>query len=131
MYKGDISNDTPKRVLVNSEVLFIKTQTITKRFKFVKHVRENLTFDKFLLNKFYVYGVRNALTLELISFEYEDAKLEIIFNEIDRAGTNPFKYYTHYSSPKKLVADLPYRPEVVGVIDPQHQMMYGKWGLDF
>jgi hypothetical protein len=131
MYKGDISNDTPRRVLVNAEVLFIKTQTIYRRFFLLKDIKENLTFDKFLLNKFYVYGTRNGLTLEMVSFDYKDDKLELIFNEIERLGTNPFRYYSHYQSPKKLAADLPYRPEVVGVIDPAHQLMYGKWGLDF
>jgi len=131
MYKGDISNDMPKRVLVNSKYLFIKTETVYKKFVFLKRRVENLTFDKFLLNKFYVYTTRNGVTLELISFDYNDEKLEIIFNEIDRAGVNPFKYYKHYSSPRKLVDDLPYRPEVIGVIDPEHQLMYGKWGLDF
>ena len=131
MYKGDISNDMPRRVLVNSKYLFIKTETVYKKFVFLKKRAENLTFDKFLLNKFYVYTTRNGVTLELISFEYNDEKLEIIFNEIDRAGVNPFKYHKHYASPRKLAADLPYRPEVIGVIDPEHQLMYGKWGLDF
>jgi len=131
MYKGDISNDMPRRVLVNSKYLFIKTETVYKKFVFLKKRVENLTFDKFLLNKFYVYTTRNGVTLELISFEYNDEKLEIIFNEIDRAGVNPFKYHKHYASPRKLAADLPYRPEVIGVIDPEHQLMYGKWGLDF
>lgn len=131
MYKGDISNDMPRRVLVNSKYLFIKTETVYKKFVFLKKRAENLTFDKFLLNKFYVYTTRNGVTLELISFEYSDEKLELIFNEIDRAGVNPFKYHKHYASPRKLAADLPYRPEVIGVIDPEHQLMYGKWGLDF
>jgi hypothetical protein len=121
----------PRRVLVNSKYLFIKTETVYKKFVFLKKRAENLTFDKFLLNKFYVYTTRNGVTLELISFEYNDEKLEIIFNEIDRAGVNPFKYHKHYASPRKLAADLPYRPEVIGVIDPEHQLMYGKWGLDF
>jgi hypothetical protein len=121
----------PRRVLVNSKYLFIKTETVYKKFVFLKKRAENLTFDKFLLNKFYVYTTRNGVTLELISFEYSDEKLELIFNEIDRAGVNPFKYHKHYASPRKLAADLPYRPEVIGVIDPEHQLMYGKWGLDF
>lgn len=131
MYKGDISNDMPKRVIVNAEVLFIKTQTTYRRFRVLKKVKENLTFDKFLLNKFYWYSVRNGLTLEMVSFQYKEEELELIFNEIDRQGTNPFRYYSYYQSPKKLIADLPYRPEVLGVVDPEHQLMYGKWGLDF
>lgn len=131
MYKGDISNDMPKRVLVNADVLLIKASVTETKYKFLKTKKDTLGFDKFLLNKFYVYSTRSGVTLELISFEYKNAELELIFNDIDRAGTNPFRYYNYYASPKKLVADLPYRPEVLGVIDPAHQLMYGSWGLDF
>lgn len=131
MYKGDISNDMPKRVLVNADVLLIKNPVVEKKYKIFAVRTEKIGFDKMLLNKFYVYTTRAGITLELISFQYKDSELELIFNDIDRAGTNPFRYYNYYASPKKLVADLPYRPEVVGVIDPEHQLMYGKWGLDF
>jgi len=131
MYKGDISNETPKRVLVNADVLLIKSTSISKKFKVIPVKTMNVGYDKFLLNKFYVYTTRAGVTLELISFDFNGDELERVYNDIERAGTNPFRYYTHYSSPKKLVADLPYRPEVVGVIDPEHQLMYGKWGLDF
>jgi len=131
MYKGDISNETPKRVLVNADVLLIKTPSVSRKFKVIPVRSVEVGYDKFLLNKFYVYTTRAGVTLELISFEFSGDELERVYNDIERAGTNPFRYYTHYSSPKKLVSELPYRPEVVGVIDPEHQLMYGKWGLDF
>ena len=130
MYKGDLSNDMPKRVLVNSNLLFIKFPTTEKKLKFFNVKSEKVGFDKFLLNKFYVYTTRAGVTLELISFDYKEDELERIYNEIDRAGINPFRYFSCYDSPKKLVAELPYRPEVVGVIDPEHQLMYGRLGLD-
>lgn len=131
MYKGDLSNEVPKRVLVNLDILLIKATTVEKKFKVFPVKKVELGFDKFLMNKFYVYTTRAGVTLELISFDYDSDELEIIYNDMERVGTNPFRYYTSYPSPKKLVADLPYRPEVVGVIDPQHQLMYGKWGMDF
>jgi hypothetical protein len=131
MYKGDLSNEAPKRVLVNLDILLIKTTTVAKKFKVLPVKKVELGFDKFLLNKFYVYTTRAGVTLELVSFEYNSDELEVIYNDMERVGTNPFRYYNSYPSPKKLVADLPYRPEVVGVIDPQHQLMYGKWGMDF
>jgi len=131
MYKGDISNDMPKRVLVNADILFIKTPVIEKKYKILPVKSVHVGYDKFLLNKFYVYTTHAGVTLELISFEFNDKELELLFNDIDRAGTNPFRYYNHYASPKKLVAELPYRPEVIGVIDPAHQLMYGSLGIDF
>jgi hypothetical protein len=131
MYKGDISNDMPKRVLVNADILFLKSTTITKKFKFIPVKDVQVVYDRFLLNKFYVYTTRAGVTLELVSFEFDYEEMELLFNDIDRVGTNPFKYFSSYDSPKKLVADLPYRPEVVGVVDPAHQLMYGRLGMDF
>jgi len=131
MYKGDLSNEMPRRVLVNADVLFIKFKRTTTKYKILKTHTEELKYDRLLLNKFYVYTTQVGVTLELISFEYPEKKLELIYNQIDNIGTNPFRYYSYYSSPKKLVAELPYRPEVIGVIDPEHKLMYGHWGLDF
>jgi hypothetical protein len=130
MYKGDLSNEMPKRVLVNADILFIKSTTISKKYKFIPVKNVQVAYDKFLLNKFYVYTTRAAVTLELFSFEFDYEEMELLYNDIDRVGTNPFRYFSSYSSPKQLVADLPYRPEVIGVIDPEHQMMYGSLGLE-
>ena len=131
MLKGDISNDMPKRVLVNADILFIKFPIIKKKFKIFPVMSEDIKYDRLLLNKFYIYTTHAGVTLELVSFDYGYDQLELLYNDIDRVGTNPFRYFSSYSSPKKLVADLPYRPEVIGVIDPQHQLMYGRLGLDF
>jgi hypothetical protein len=131
MYKGDISNEMPKRVLVNADVLFLKSTTISKKFKFIPVKDVQVAYDKFLLNKFYVYTTRAGVTLELVSFEFDYEEMELLFNDIDRVGTNPFRYFSSYGSPKKLIAELPYRPEVIGVIDPANQLMYGSLGLDF
>ena len=50
---------------------------------------------------------------------------------LDNMGTNPFRYFTAYESVGHLVAELPYRPEVVGVLDkPERLLRYGHWGLD-
>jgi hypothetical protein len=131
MLNGDISNAAPKRVLINADVLLIKYTKVKKKFKIFSSFEEELVFDRFLLNKFYLYSSRQGVTLELVSFEYKLDKLELMYNELDRAGLNPFRGFSYYSSPRKLAAELAYRPEVIGVIDPEHQLMYGKWGLDF
>lgn len=130
MFKGDISNDMPKRILVIDDLVVIKTQKIEKKFKFFPVVKTEPVYDRLMLNKFYQLTTRRGITLELISFELSDEDLEIVYNDLDRVGTNPFRYHTAYKSPKKLVEDLPFRPEVIGVLDPKHQTMYGHWGLD-
>jgi hypothetical protein len=61
----------------------------------------------------------------------DEATLGEFMDKLDNMGTNPFRYYSSYESVNHLVAELPYRPEVVGVLDIQsRQLRYGHWGLD-
>ena len=130
MLKGDISNDMPKRVLVVDDLVVLKRQSMEKKFKVIPVMKTEVEYDRIMLNKFYQYTTQRGVTLELISFSLDQEQLELTYNALDNAGTNPFRYYTAYKSPKELVRDLPFRPEVVGVLDPANQMMYGHWGLD-
>lgn len=132
MYKGDISNAMPKRVLVVIDPLLIIDTEEKTRLLIFKKKTERVYYDKFLLNKLYLYSSRQDINLELISFTHDDDELEVMFNEMDRTGMNPFRYWQAYKSPKKLAEELPYRPEVVGVIDiPERRLRYGHWALDF
>lgn len=132
MYKGDISNDISRRVLVVVDPLLIKEVEEKRRLLFIKERTEKIYYDKFLLNKLYLYSMRSDINLELISFEHNDKELELIFNEMDRTGINPFRYWQTYKSPSKLAKDLPFRPEVIGVIDiAERRLTYGHWALDF
>lgn len=130
MWKGDISNAMPKRVLVLDELVIITVESIEKKFKFIPVVKAVRQYDRLMLNKLYNYTTRMGVTLELISFNLTTEELELSYNEIDNVGTNPFRYFTAYKSPRKLIEELPFRPEVVGVFDPERQLMYGHWGLD-
>ena len=130
MYKGDISNDMPKRVLVAENLIILKQPRIEKKFKFIPTVKYDIVYDRILLNKLYQYTTKNNVTLELVSFEHDGEDLEIIYNELDRAGVNPFRGFSYYKSPKKLATDLAFRPEVIGVLDPENQLVYGSFGLD-
>jgi formate-dependent phosphoribosylglycinamide formyltransferase (GAR transformylase) len=59
-------------------------------------------------------------------------ELQKIVEELDEIGTSPFRYFTAYESTQHLVAELPYRREVAGVLDtPDKLLMYGSWGMDF
>jgi hypothetical protein len=61
-----------------------------------------------------------------------EEKLTLLTDMLDNMGTNPFRYFTSYSSISQLVSELPYRPEVLGVVDaPKNLLRYGSWGLEF
>jgi len=130
MYKGDLSNEMPKRVLVVDALFTDYTETITRKW-FKKKSFKNVAYDKLLLNKLYHYTVTAGVTLELVSYDLDEDEVTRLYNELDRAGVNPFRYHSSYDNVGALVKELPYRPEVLGVLDlPDKQLMYGHWGLD-
>lgn len=131
MRNGDISNELPKRIIVVTDV-FLQTELKFKtRLRVIKFPEIEYSINRTLLSNLYLYTSAKEVTLEMASFEMDDEALEKLMDKLDRMGTNPFRYYTSYESIDHLVAELPYRPEVVGVLDlPSRQLRYGHWGLD-
>lgn len=132
MYKGDISNDLPKRVIVVADT-FLQTNITKKKVLRVFSVPEkDIKINRTMLSYLYVFAQKMGYTMEIVSFTLNDKDLELLVDQLDHMGTNPFRYFTSYSNPDKLIAELPYRPEVVGVLDlPERMLRYGHWGLDF
>lgn len=131
MRNGDISNDIPQRILVTTDV-FVGTQvTKTKKFKIFTVPKVKRDVRREILSYLFLFTNKRGVTLELVSFDFDDEELLELINFLDYYGTNPFRYHTPYSSIKKLVGELPYRPEVIGVLDiPARLLQYGHWGLD-
>jgi hypothetical protein len=129
---GDISNELPKRIIVVSDVLLNVELSVKKKYRFIPVVNKNITVRRELLSLLYMFTVKKGVTLELISYSLDDAQLGELIDSLDSSGTNPFRYYTSYTSMKTLIDELPYRPEVIGVLDvPKNLLRYGHWGLDF
>jgi hypothetical protein len=62
----------------------------------------------------------------------DEENLSEAMDLLDKMGTNPFRYFTAYESVNHLVNELPYRPEVVGVVDVDSRLLqYGRWGRTF
>ena len=132
MQKGDLSNELTKRVLITLDTFRTEEVEIKKAFKILPVVKRNYKFDRQTLSRLYLFADRTMNTLELVGFDMSDSDLESIIEDIEKIGTNPFRYFTAYESIEHLVAELPYRPEVAGVIDvPARLLRYGHWGWDF
>lgn len=132
MRNGDISNELPKRILVTTDVFSIVESSIKKRFKVIPTVHKDLKIRKDVLSKFYLFTTRKGVTLEVISYSLTYNEIQELLLTLDAMGTNPFRYGREYSSIENLMEDLPYRPEVLGVIDlPKNILRYGHWGMDF
>jgi hypothetical protein len=131
MRNGDLSNEAPKRLLVNTDVFTLTTTHITKKFKILPKVTHHIQFDKLILNKLYMLGMNSGITLEMFSYELKQSDIDLLHLELDRLATNPFRYATAYKNSKAVVDDLPFRPEILGVVDiPSRKLLYGHWSYD-
>lgn len=132
MQNGDLSNALTKRVLVVVDTIREEKLEVKKILGLIPTVKKSYTYSRSLVSRYYLFADRSAVTLELVAFDMDDRELEELVEFLDELGTNPFRYYTAYESIDRLVAELPYRPEVAGVIDfPSRLLRYGSWGLDF
>lgn len=132
MRKGDISNDLPKRVIVIADTFLDYDVKISKKFKVFPVTSKEVKYNRSILSRLYVFAQNIGYTMELASFSLTEDELQTLINKLDKMGTNPFRYFTSYESIEHLVSELPYRPEVVGVLDlPSRMLRYGHWGLDF
>ena len=131
MQNGDISNALPMRVLVTADVI-TDVYDEKKRVLGIPRVKKRVEYNRLVLSHLYMVTTRRGWTMELVSFSHSEKELADIVLYLDKFGTNPFRYATAYKNIEKLVDELPYRPEVIGVIDmPQRLLRYGRWGLDF
>lgn len=132
MKKGDISNELPRRILVTTDIIMDVEITVKRKLLVIPSVQINKKFRRDALSYLYIFTTRAGFTLELVSFELDDDGLSETMDELDKNGTNPFRYYTAYESDKHLLSELPYRPEVVGVVDVDSRLLrYGHWGRTF
>ena len=132
MKNNDLSNELTKRIIVTSDVFSHEEPEITKLLKFIPVVARKRTIELATLSRLYLFADRSGITLELATFDMDEKEVESLLETLDNSGSNPFRYHTNYKSPVELSAQLPYRPEVKGVLDlPVRLLAYGHWGMDF
>ena len=132
MRHGDISNELTPRILVVSDTFLEVEIQVKRRLKVFPVPKVDRVIKRELLSFLYIYTNKSGTTLELISYNMNEETLSKTVDHLDALGTNPFRYFSSYDSIEHLVAELPYRPEVLGVLDlPKNLLRYGHWGLDF
>lgn len=130
MKGGDISNEVPQRVLVTLDCIVDRSPTV-KRFLGIPIFGQEASYSRQSLSMFWNFADKFGYVLELVGFEYSDKDLQRVMDDLDNLGTNPFNYGKAYNVVADLVAELPYRPEVKGVIDiPSRGLRYGSWFID-
>lgn len=132
MRGGDISNETPRRLIVVADV--IGTSEVDEERRFLgktKRVRSKVSFDNRVLSYLWNFADRHGLSVELAAFEDEvwsQGDLDSVMSRLDARGANPFNHAEVYPSIEDFINDLPYRPNLQGVVDLHNRAArYGSW----
>lgn len=135
MYRGDISNETPPRIIVVIDVVVQSEEKTTKALFGKTKVSKAITaLNNAQLSRLWNAAFNYGLAIELAAFEadgWTQEDVDKLMNRLDNRGGNPFNYSELYGSFHDLVGELPYRPNLKAVIDlPNQVARYGSWGLD-
>ena len=132
MINGDISNDSPPRIIVTSEVVCDVYSEDTGRF--IKKTERKIKFKKEQLSHLWNIQFNYGLVVELAGFAedgWTQTELDTLMEKLDNRGGNPFAYANLYDDWKELRDDLPYRPNLKGIVDTQGGVArFGSWGVE-
>lgn len=132
MKNGDLSNESPKRVLVSLDYVALPPDpTMMNRVR-RKLGRASLDQQYKILpatiaNLWRIAG-RYGVYMELFAVGVEPRVLDAFVDRLDQGQAHPFTHHQTYPDLGDLVSTLPYRPEVIGVMDvPERGLRYGGW----
>jgi hypothetical protein len=135
MQGGDISNETPPRIIVAVEVVVNSEVVESKRLLLSnKTERKILGLNNLSLSHLWNMANKYGLSVELAAFStdlWTQEDLDKLMARLDGRGTNPFNYAEVYDTIEEFIGDLPYRPNLKGVIDvPGRVARYGSKGIE-
>lgn len=135
MRGGDISNETPPRILVGMD-LAVQSDLIEEKSLFgkVKIKRKVVALNNAQLSRLWNLSFQYGLAVELAACEDEywtQEHLDSLMNRLDNRGGNPFNYAELYTNLPTLISELPYRTNLKGVVDIRDRVArYGSWGIE-
>jgi hypothetical protein len=133
MKNGDISNVSSPQVICVTDVVIGLIEEETKKLLSTKITNKVGKINLQEANKLWILANNYGISLELAGFEdlgWTEELLEKAFEKLERQVVNPFNYWQLYESVDELVAGLPYRANLRGVIDvPGRVARYGSAGV--
>lgn len=133
MQGGDISNETPPRILVLVDAV-VKYDMTEKRTLTGKKTKVKVTgLNNPALSHLWRQAHRFGLSVELGAIQdegWEQEHLDYVMDKLERRGGNPFNYAELYDSLEELIGELPYRANLQGVVSAGQAGRFGSWGLD-
>lgn len=135
MYRGDISNETPPRILVGIDVAVTSEISESKSlFGKTKTQRKITSLNNAQLSRLWNLSFQYGLAIELAACASEgwtQEDVDGIMSRLDNRGGNPFNYAELYSDIDNLISELPYRANLKGVVDIRGRVArYGSWGIE-
>jgi hypothetical protein len=131
---GDISNETPARIIVLADVVANRKEETTRKLLRSKTSFAIGDLKKMEISKLWTLTNRYGLSVELAGIEeegWDQTLLDKVMDILDRRGGNPFNFAQVYTSTQELVDDLPYRVNLKGVVDVRGRVaMYGSKGVE-
>ena len=134
MQDGDLSNDLTRRYFVVADVVFFRDSTASTHrsgwFTRTAYQRDLWAPDLRVLSMLWQWSNTLGVRLELVFYTDRPSDAGGMWALLEKSAANPFMDWHTFTSPDEVQDLLPYRPDVLGVIDlPQRILMYGGRGL--
>lgn len=113
------------------DVVTVRETVKTRTWGIIPRSHDEVLVDRLALNRIWQFGARHDVSLDLFAHGVSQAELDTLVSGMEAAYANPFRWAVAYPTIRQMVAELPYRPEVIGVIDlPERALRYGSHYLD-
>jgi hypothetical protein len=133
MKGGDISNVSSLQVVCLTDVVIALVEEETRRLLSKKIDYKIGEIDLQNANRLWKLANNYGVSLELAGYQdqgWTEELLEKAFDKLEKRVVNPFNYWQLYENPDELVAGIPYRANLRGVIDvPGRVARYGSAGV--
>lgn len=134
MRGGDISNETPPRLIVLIDTV-VESEVVEERNNvfFKQQIRKVKKLNHLALSQLWLISDKYGLSVELAGFEDEywtQEHLDSVMDKLERRGGNPFNYAELYDNLDEFIGELPYRSNLKGVVSDGQSARFGSWGID-
>jgi hypothetical protein len=135
MMNGDISNETPPRIIVHIDVVTDSELVETKRLLLPSTMERKVrSLNNQALSHLWTLANTYGLSVELIGFGQDlwtRGHLDKLMARLDSRGGNPFNYAEVYETIEDFIGELPYRSNLKGVVDVTGRVgRYGSRGIE-
>jgi hypothetical protein len=133
MQGNDLANSQTYRYYVTAEVVFRRAEENeqTKRwFSTMLRQKVSWTPDLRVVSHLWRWSSNLGCRLELVFYGDLASDANFLWDLLEKSASNPFNDWHAFESPKAVQDILPFRPDLMGIIDiNERSAFYGSRGL--